>query len=59
MATDWQIKNAELVNAGRRFHADLRVKDGRIETIASDLDGYPGEQIIDASVCGQRSTFDH
>ena len=49
MPTDWLIKNAELVNEGRRFHADLRVKDGRIETIAGDLDGRSGEQVIDAS----------
>jgi hypothetical protein len=31
---DWLIKNAELVNEGRCFHADLRVK---------------GAQVIDAS----------
>ncbi len=49
MPTDWLIKNAELVNEGRRFNADLRVKDGRIETIAGVLDGRPGEQVIDAS----------
>ncbi|MFC5526473.1 dihydroorotase [Rhodanobacter ginsengisoli] len=49
MPTDWLIKNAELVNEGRRFHADLRVKDGRIEAIAGDLDGRSGEQVIDAS----------
>ncbi|MEV8519874.1 dihydroorotase [Dyella marensis] len=49
MSTDWLIKNAELVNEGRRFHADLRVKGGRIETIAGDLDARPGEQVIDAA----------
>lgn len=49
MSTDWLIKNAELVNEGRRFHADLRVRQGRIETIAGDLDARPGEQVIDAS----------
>jgi len=49
MSTDWLIKNAELVNEGRRFHADLRVKNGRIETIAGDLDSRPGEQVMDAS----------
>jgi dihydroorotase len=48
MSTDWLIKNAELVNEGRRFHADLRVKHGRIETIAGDLDARPGEQVVDA-----------
>jgi dihydroorotase len=49
MSTDWLIKNAELVNEGRRFHADLRVKGGRIETIAGDLDARPGEQVVDAT----------
>ena len=49
MPTDWLSKNAELVNEGRRFHADLHVKNGRIETIAGDLDARPGEQLIDAS----------
>ncbi|MCW8807358.1 MAG: dihydroorotase [Rhodanobacter sp.] len=49
MPHDWLIKNAELVNEGRRFHADLRVKDGRIETIAADLDARPGESVVDAS----------
>jgi dihydroorotase len=49
MPIDWLIKNAELVNEGRRFHADLRVKNGRIDAIAGDLDARPGEQVIDAS----------
>jgi dihydroorotase len=49
MSTDWLIKNAELVNEGRRFHADLRVKNGRIDKIADSLDVRPGEQVIDAT----------
>ncbi len=49
MSTDWLIKNAELINEGRRFHADLRVKGGRIETIAGDLAARPGEQVVDAA----------
>ena len=49
MSADWVIKQAELVKEGRRFHADLRVRQGRIETIASSLDARPGEQVIDAS----------
>ncbi|HEY9131070.1 MAG TPA: dihydroorotase, partial [Dyella sp.] len=49
MSADWLIKNAELVNEGRRFHADLRVRQGRIETIAGSLDARPGEQTIDAT----------
>jgi len=48
MPTDWLIKNAELVNEDRRFHAGLRVKDGRIETIAGDLDARSDRQMIDA-----------
>ncbi|MFC5740696.1 dihydroorotase [Dyella tabacisoli] len=49
MSIDWLIKNAELVNEGQRTHADLRIKHGRIETIAPGLDAHPGEQVIDAS----------
>jgi len=44
ISTDWLIKNAELINEGRRFHTDLRLKTGRIETIASDLGGRPGSR---------------
>ncbi|WP_243041534.1 dihydroorotase [Dyella sedimenti] len=49
MSTEWLIKNAELVNEGRRFHADVRVRQGRIDAIAGDLDARPGEQVVDAS----------
>ena len=35
--TDTLIVNAELVNEGRLFHADLRVHDGLIEAIAPSL----------------------
>jgi hypothetical protein len=49
MSTAWLIKNAELVNEGRRFYADLRVKHGHIETIGGSLDARPGEQVIDAT----------
>jgi hypothetical protein len=49
MSRDWLIKNVELVNVGRRFLADLRVKNGRVDAIAGDLDARPGEQVIDAS----------
>ncbi len=48
-ASDWLIKHAELVNEGRRFHADLRVRQGRIEAIAGELAARPGEQVIDAA----------
>ena len=47
--TDTLIVNAELVNEGRRFHADLRVHDGRIETIAPSLAARANETVIDAS----------
>jgi dihydroorotase len=47
--TDWLITNAELVNEGRRFHADLRVRAGRIETIGPSLTARAGEQVFDAS----------
>lgn len=46
---DWLIKNAELVNAGRRFHADLRIHGQRIAEIGGDLVAHPGEQVFDAS----------
>ena len=46
--TDWLISNAELVNEGRRFHADLRIKDGRIERIGPELAARPGERVLDA-----------
>ena len=47
--TDWLITNAELVNEGRRFHADLRVKDGRIERIEASLAARAGERVLDAN----------
>lgn len=46
--TDWLITNAELVNEGRRFHADLRVHNGRIEQIGANLSGRAGERVLDA-----------
>ena len=46
---DWLIKHAELVNEGRRFQADLRVRGQRIETIGPDLSARAGEQVFDAA----------
>ncbi len=46
---DWLIKNAELVNEGRRFEADLRIRGERIEAIGPDLPGRAGEQVFDAA----------
>ncbi len=37
--------------AARLGRADLRVRDGRIETIAPDLAPQPGERVIDARDC--------
>ena len=47
--TDCLIRNAELVNEGRRFHADLRIRGDRIDAIGGDLAARPGEQVIDAT----------
>ena len=46
---NWLIRNAELINEGRRYHADVRLRDGRIETIAGTLTAQPGEEIVDAA----------
>ncbi|TAN03975.1 MAG: dihydroorotase [Rhodanobacteraceae bacterium] len=46
---DWLIRNAELVNEGRRLHADLRIRGQRIEQIGGDLAAHAGEQVFDAS----------
>src|SRR6185437_414168 len=46
---DWLIKHAELVNEGRRFHADLRIRGQRIAEIGGDLTARADEQLFDAS----------
>ena len=46
--TDWLIINAELVNEGRRFHADVRVRNGRIDRIGTGLAAGAGERVFDA-----------
>lgn len=46
--SDWLITNADIVNESRRFHADLRVRGGRIEAIAPRLAAKPGERVFDA-----------
>jgi dihydroorotase len=46
---DWLIRNAELVNEGRRSQADLRIHGQRIEQIGEGLTAYAGEQVFDAS----------
>lgn len=47
--TDCLIINAELVNEGRRFHADVRLRNGRIEHIGGDLTSMGNERIVDAA----------
>jgi dihydroorotase len=49
--TDWLITNAELVNEGRRFHADMRIRAGRIERIDGQLAARSGERVFDAAGC--------
>ncbi len=45
---DWLIVNALLVNEGRRFAADMRIREGRIERIDANLEAKPGEPVFDA-----------
>ncbi len=47
--TDTLIVNAQLVNEGRQFAADLRIHDGRIEAIAPSLAARGNETVIDAA----------
>jgi len=49
MTDAWLIKNAELVNEGRCFTADVRLRDGKIATIAQSLEKDRDEEVIDAS----------
>jgi dihydroorotase len=46
---NWLIRSAELVNEGRRQVADVRLRDGRIETIAGSLDARGDETVVDAA----------
>lgn len=43
------IRNARLVNEGRVFEADLRIRHGRIDAIANSLAHLPGEGLLDAA----------
>ncbi|MGV8924003.1 MAG: dihydroorotase [Thermomonas sp.] len=43
------IVNARLVNEGREFDGDLRIKDGRIEQIGNGLTARDGEKVVDAA----------
>jgi dihydroorotase len=46
---DWLIVNADIVNEGRRFSGDVRIRNGRIEAIAPSLPGHAGERTFDAA----------
>ena len=46
---DWLIRHAKLVNEGRQFHADLRIRGQRIEQIGQDLAAHANERVFDAS----------
>ena len=48
MNDNWLIKHATLVSDGREWQADLRVRDGRIQTIADSLPASHDETVIDA-----------
>ncbi len=45
---DWLIRNARLVNEGREYEGDLRVRGERIDEIGTGLTARPGEQVLDA-----------
>ncbi|HJU27137.1 MAG TPA: dihydroorotase [Rhodanobacteraceae bacterium] len=45
----WLIKNADLINEGRRVRTDVRVRDTRIDEIGPGLRPFTGEQVLDAS----------
>lgn len=46
---DWLITNAHVVNEGRRFDADVRVRGGRIEQIAAQIPASANEKVFDAA----------
>ncbi len=45
---NWLIRNAELVNEGSRRVMDVRLREGRIETIAASLEPRADESVIEA-----------
>ena len=47
--TDTLIVNARLVNEGREFDGDLRIRGGRIDAIGSGLAAREGEAVVDAA----------
>ena len=47
MTTSWVLKNAVVVNEGRGVAADVAIKDGRIERVASSIGGMAGAGELD------------
>lgn len=45
------IKNAQLVNENQQYLADLRIKNGRIDQIATELSALDNETVIEAAGC--------
>jgi len=45
---DWLIRNADIVNEGRRFEGDVRIRGGRIAAIGGTLSARAGEREFDA-----------
>ena len=45
--TNYVLKNAQIVNEGRIITSDLRIADGRIAKIASDITPAPGDIVLD------------
>ena len=43
------IANADVVNEGRRFEADLLIRDGRIAAVGRDLQSSPADRVLDAA----------
>ena len=43
------ITNADVVNEGRRFEADVLIEDGRIAAIGGDLQGRAADRVLDAA----------
>lgn len=46
--TSLLIINADCVNEGQRFDADLLIRDGRIEAMGADLQSRATDQVLDA-----------
>ena len=46
--TDTLIVNADVVNDGKRFASDLRIRDGRIVQIAPNIAAAANERVFDA-----------